>query len=64
MRPNVGFRPRLPDSLPGWLALPLVVPWAVLAVFFWICAGVWIVARFTTQQVQRAWRAWEARRGA
>jgi hypothetical protein len=48
----------------GWLALPLIVPWAVLAVFFWICAGVWIVARFATQQAQRGWRALQSRRAS
>jgi hypothetical protein len=62
MRASLRDTPRLPDSLPGWLALPLIVPWAVLAIFFWICAGIWIVARFATQQVQRGWRAWQARR--
>jgi hypothetical protein len=35
-----------------------------LAIFFWICAGVWIVARFATQHVQQGWRAWQVRRAA
>jgi hypothetical protein len=48
----------------GWLSLPFVVLWGILGTFFWICAGVWIVARFATQQVQRGWRAWQAHRAA
>jgi hypothetical protein len=58
MRAYLRVAPRFGVSLPRWLALPLILPWGVLAIFFWICAGVWIVARFTTQQAQRAWRAW------
>lgn len=64
MRPISRVVPRFGDSQPWWLALPLMVMWAALAIFFWICAGVWIVARFTTQQAQRGWRAWQARRAA
>jgi hypothetical protein len=48
----------------GWLALPLVVVWGVLAIFFWICSAVWIVARFATRQVQRGWHGWQAHRAA
>jgi hypothetical protein len=62
MRAHFRNLPRFGGSLPRLLALPLILPWAVLAIFFWICAGVWIVARFGTQQVQRVWRAWQARR--
>jgi hypothetical protein len=64
MRASFRDAPRFPTSPRGWLAIPLIVPWAILAIFFWICLGVWIVARFTTQQVQRVWRAWQARRAA
>jgi hypothetical protein len=49
---------------PWWIALPLLVLWGVLGLFFWICAGVWIVARFLTQQVQRGWRAARRHRAA
>ena len=45
------------NSVPWWLALPLGLVWGVLAIFFFICLGVWIVARFMTQQAQRGWRA-------
>jgi uncharacterized membrane protein YqiK len=44
-------------SMPWWLVLPLGVVWVVLGAFFWLCAGVWLVARFATQQAQRGWRA-------
>jgi hypothetical protein len=64
MRAYFRDAPRFGASMPRWLALPLIVPWAVLAIFFWICAGVWIVARFATQQAQRGWRALQARRAA
>jgi hypothetical protein len=58
MRAYFRSLPRLRISQPwGWLALPLVVLWGVLAIFFYICLGVWIVARFMTQQAQRGWRA-------
>ncbi len=51
-------------SVPRFLALPAIVLWGALAIFFWICAGVWIVARFATQQVQRVMRALNARRAS
>ncbi|HWF52231.1 MAG TPA: hypothetical protein VG294_16435 [Solirubrobacteraceae bacterium] len=55
--------PRLDRSQP-WYLFPLIIPWAVLAIFFWICAGVWIVARFITVHMQRLWRAlWTRRAG-
>jgi hypothetical protein len=53
---------RFRDSQPWWLALPLGVVWGVLAIFFFICLGVWVLARVVTQQVQRGWRAWRSRR--
>jgi hypothetical protein len=48
--------------MPWWLVLPLGLVWILLGAFFWICAGVWVVARFVTQQVQRAWRALQSHR--
>jgi hypothetical protein len=57
------FRDRF-GAMPVWLVLPLGLVWGVLAIFFWICAGVWIVARFATQHVQQGWRAWQVRRAA
>lgn len=56
--------PRFGGSMPWWLVLPLGLLWIVLGAFFWICAGVWIVARFATQQAQRAWRALQPHRPA
>jgi len=64
MRAYFRNAPRLGGSPLRLLALPLVVVWGALAIFFWICLGVWIVARFTTQQAQRGWRAWQAHRSA
>lgn len=55
--------PRFADSQPVWIAAPLMVLWGVLAIFFFICLGVWIVARFVTQQAQRGWRMLQSRRG-
>jgi hypothetical protein len=54
--------PRFGGSKQPWYLLPFVVPWAILAIFFWLCAGIWIVARFATQRAQRGWRALRARR--
>jgi len=61
MRMNFRAVPRF-GSQPLWLALPLIVVWGVLAIFFFICLGVWIVARFATQQAQRGWQALQGRR--
>lgn len=60
------FRDALPfgGSLPWWIAVPGMVLWGAMGIFFWICAGVWIVARFMTQHAQRGWRALHARRAA
>jgi hypothetical protein len=41
-----------------------MVVWGALTIVFSICAAVWIVARFATQQVQRGLRSWQARRAA
>jgi hypothetical protein len=64
MRASLRVPPRLRLSQPWWLALPLMLVWGVLTILFSICAGVWIVARFMTQRVQRGLRAWQARRAA
>jgi hypothetical protein len=65
MRAYLRLLPRFKVSQPwGWLALPLVVLWGALAIFFFICLGVWIVARFATQQAQRGWRALRGHRAA
>jgi hypothetical protein len=57
MRASFRDLPRFGGSQPWWLALPLMLVWGVLAIFFFICLGVWVVARFATQQAQRGWRA-------
>jgi hypothetical protein len=61
MRNLLDHAKRSLGSLPRFLALPLGLPWLVLGAFFWICAGVWVLARFATQQVQRGWGALRGR---